>query len=388
MSTETLPLSLAPSRSVPVHAVANPHAVASPPANAVANRAIAAWLFACCALVFAMIVVGGVTRLTHSGLSIVEWQPIVGTLPPLTDAQWQEAFAKYRATPEFRLVNQAMDVHAFKGIFWWEYFHRLLGRAIGLVFFVPLVWFAVRRRVSAALAWKLTAIFVLGGLQGAMGWYMVKSGLVDDPRVSQFRLTAHLGLALAIFASMFWLGLSLIRPAAGREGKAAAPLRRDGGALVPLRRASVALAWLVFAMALTGGLVAGIRAGFAYNTFPLMHGHVVPPEILMLDPWWRNFFYNMATVQFDHRALAWVLALVVPSFWWRVRRNPDASRGIRLAADAMLAALAVQIGLGIATLVHVVPLALAALHQAGAVVLFAAALNAAHALSTATARNG
>jgi cytochrome c oxidase assembly protein subunit 15 len=157
---------------------------------------------------------------------------------------------------------------------------------------------------------------------------------------------------------------------------------------VPLRRASTALAWLVFAMALTGGLVAGIRAGFAYNTFPLMHGHVVPPEILMLEPWWRNFFYNMATVQFDHRVLAWVLAFTVPAFWWRVRAKPEASRAVRAAADAMLAALVVQIALGIATLVNVVPISLAALHQAGAVVLFAAALNAAHALSAATTRKG
>ena len=387
MSTQILPLRLAPSRPVPglAHAVAN-------------DRAIAAWLFACCALVFAMIVIGGVTRLTHSGLSIVEWQPIVGALPPLTDAQWQQAFAKYQATPEFRLVNHAMDVQAFKGIFWWEYFHRLLGRAIGVVFLVPLVWFAVQRRVSVALAWKLAAIFGLGGLQGALGWYMVKSGLVDDPRVSQFRLTAHLGLALAIFAAMFRVGLSLIRPAASRGGSAltARPSRSalrysPSGLpveLVPLRRASTALAWLVFAMALTGGLVAGIRAGFAYNTFPLMHGHVVPPEILMLEPWWRNFFYNMATVQFDHRVLAWVLAFTVPAFWWRVRAKPEASRAVRAAADAMLAALAVQIALGIATLVNVVPVSLAALHQAGAVVLFAAALNAAHALSAATTRKG
>jgi cytochrome c oxidase assembly protein subunit 15 len=387
MSTQILPLRLAPSRPVPglARAVAN-------------DRAIAAWLFACCALVFAMIVIGGVTRLTHSGLSIVEWQPIVGALPPLTDAQWQQAFAKYQATPEFRLVNHAMDVQAFKGIFWWEYFHRLLGRAIGVVFLVPLVWFAVQRRVSVALAWKLAAIFGLGGLQGALGWYMVKSGLVDDPRVSQFRLTAHLGLALAIFAAMFRVGLSLIRPAASRGGSAltARPSRSalrysPSGLpveLVPLRRASTALAWLVFAMALTGGLVAGIRAGFAYNTFPLMHGHVVPPEILMLEPWWRNFFYNMATVQFDHRVLAWVLAFTVPAFWWRVRAKPEASRAVRAAADAMLAALVVQIALGIATLVNVVPISLAALHQAGAVVLFAAALNAAHALSAATTRKG
>ena len=330
---------------------------------------MAAWLFTCCALVFAMVVVGGVTRLTHSGLSIVEWQPIVGTLPPLTDAQWAEAFAKYQATPEFRHVNHAMDVAAFKGIFWWEYFHRLLGRAIGLVFVVPLAWWTLRRRVDARLAGKLAAIFVLGGLQGAMGWYMVQSGLVDDPRVSHFRLAAHLGLALVLFAAMFWMGLSLVRPAQ----------RSDDARRGPLRRAAFALAVLVFVMALTGALVAGIRAGFAYNTFPLMNGHVVPPEILMLDPWYRNFFYNMATVQFDHRLLAWTLAAAVPAFGWRVRRNAGAGT-IRRASDVLLAVLVVQLALGIATLVLQVPVALAAMHQGGAVLLFAAALNAAHAL--------
>jgi len=173
---------------------------------------IAAWLFLCCALVFAMVVVGGVTRLTHSGLSITEWQPIVGTLPPLNDAQWQEAFAKYQRTPEYRQVNKGMAIEEFKGIFWWEYFHRLLGRAIGLVFLLPLLWFGVRRRIPRDCGWKLAGIFALGGLQGAMGWYMVQSGLVDDPRVSQFRLTAHLGLALLIFGAMLWVGMSLVYP--------------------------------------------------------------------------------------------------------------------------------------------------------------------------------
>ena len=350
--------------------VAAPLRLHAPPQRAHSPRPIAAWLFVCCALVFAMVVVGGVTRLTHSGLSIVEWQPIVGTLPPLTDAQWREAFAKYQATPEYRLVNHGMDVEAFKGIFWWEYFHRLLGRAIGVVFFVPLAWFVVRRRIPPGLAPRLAAIFLLGGLQGAMGWYMVRSGLVDDPRVSHFRLTAHLGLALAIFAAMFWIGLSLVRPSRPR---------RDPGS-VRLRRAAVALAALVFAMALTGGLVAGIRAGFAYNTFPSMNGHVVPPEILMLDPWYDNFFYNMATVQFDHRLLAWTLAVAVPAFWWRVRRSGVASGAARVGATLLLAALVVQIALGIATLLLRVPVPLAALHQAGAVLLFAAALNVAHTL--------
>jgi cytochrome c oxidase assembly protein subunit 15 len=336
-------------------------------------RAVAAWLFTCCALVFAMVVVGGVTRLTHSGLSIVEWQPIVGTLPPLTEAAWQEAFAKYQATPEFRHVNHAMDVAAFKGIFWWEYFHRLLGRLIGVVFFVPLAWFALRKRVPASLVPALTAILALGALQGAMGWYMVQSGLVAAPRVSHLRLTAHLGLALAIFAAMFWIGLSLMRPrAVAREGLGA------------LRRAGNAIAALVFVMVLTGGLVAGIRAGFAYNTFPSMNGHVMPPEILMIDPWYRNFFDNMATVQFDHRLLAWTLALVVPLLWWRVRRHAAAPHAARIGADVLLALLVLQVGLGIATLLLRVPVPLAAMHQAGAVLLFAASLNVAHALRRAT----
>jgi cytochrome c oxidase assembly protein subunit 15 len=187
--------------------------------------------------------------------------------------------------------------------------------------------------------------------------------------VSHFRLTAHLGLALAIFAAMFWIALTLVRPVGGGAG------RRPG-----LRRAAVALAALVFVMALTGGLVAGIRAGFAYNTFPSMNGHVVPPEILMLTPWYDNFFYNMATVQFDHRLLAWALALAVPLFWWRVHRAVAASPATRLAANLLVCALAVQVALGIATLLARVPVSLAALHQAGAVLLFAAALNTAHAL--------
>ena len=337
-----------------------------------AKRSVAVWLFVCCALVFAMVVVGGVTRLTHSGLSITEWQPIMGTLPPLTDAQWQEAFAKYQLTPEYRQVNHDMSLHAFKGIYWWEYCHRLLGRAIGVVFLVPLLWFMARRRIPRAMLPKLFGIFVLGCLQGAMGWYMVESGLVDDPRVSQFRLTAHLGLALLIFAAMFWAGLSLLRPKRDRALDAT---------LGQLRRWSAILATLVFLMALTGGLVAGIRAGFAYNTFPLMNGYVVPPEIMMIDPWYRNFFYNMATVQFDHRLVAWALALLIPIFCWRVRAAGAAVPvRIRTGAGLLLAMLILQIALGVCALLLVVPLPLAAAHQAGAVLLFAASLNEAHAL--------
>ena len=338
-------------------------------AEGVTARPVAAWLVICCALVFAMIVVGGVTRLTHSGLSIVEWQPIVGTLPPMSDADWQAAFAKYQQTPEFKQVNHAMTLAEFKPIFWWEYAHRLLGRAIGVVLLVPFVVFAMRRRVPSGYGWMLAGIFVLGGLQGAMGWYMVKSGLVDDPRVSPFRLTAHLAIALLLFAAMLWIALSLMYPE-----------RADARANRGARRWAFAVAGIVFVMACTGGLVAGIRAGFAYNTFPLMNGSVVPPEIFMIEPWWTNFFWNMATVQFDHRLIAWLLAVLTPILWWKVRRAPDVPTRAGSGATALLVLLVLQIALGISTLLLVVPLPLAAAHQAGAVLVFAAALNVAHML--------
>src|SRR4051812_26788727 len=234
------------------------------------HRAVAMWLLACAALIFAMVVVGGITRLTHSGLSIVEWQPIVGTVPPLDDAQWHDAFAKYRETPEYRQVNRDMTLEQFKGIFWREYAHRLLGRVIGLVFVVPLAWLALRGRIPRSLLPRLVGIFVLGGLQGALGWYMVQSGLVDDPRVSQYRLAAHLGLAAAIYAAIVWTALCLLYPRAAPPAPAA------------LRRSALALVALVFVMMLSGALVAGIRAGLAYNTFPLMNGYVLPPEAFAL----------------------------------------------------------------------------------------------------------
>ncbi|TMH16506.1 MAG: heme A synthase [Betaproteobacteria bacterium] len=298
------------------------------------RHAVAAWLFLCCALLFALIVVGGVTRLTHSGLSITEWQPIIGTLPPLTDSDWADAFAKYRTTPVL----------------------------------LPYLWFLVRRRIPRGYAGALFAIFVLGGAQGALGWYMVQSGLVDDPRVSQLRLAAHLGLAFLIFGAMFWFALSLSRPSAGGAGSPS------------LRRFAFLLTALIYVMVLAGGLVAGIRAGFAYNTFPLMNGRWIPSGLLLLEPWYRNFIDNMTTVQFDHRMLAWALAALVPWFAWRVHATPEVDARVRRAASFLLALLVVQIALGIATLLLVVPLPLAAAHQAGAVLVFAAALNASHAL--------
>jgi len=328
------------------------------------QKPIAIWLLACCALVFAMVVVGGVTRLTDSGLSIVEWQPIVGTMPPLGQKDWDELFEKYHQTPQYKKVNLGMSLDEFKGIFWWEYFHRLLGRVIGLAFFIPFLYFVVKRAIDRPLGIKLTGIFLLGGLQGAMGWYMVKSGLVDNPHVSQYRLTAHLGLAFLIYATMFWVALELLSPTVPSYGN----IR-----LRALRRFSVAITSLIFIMILSGGFVAGIRAGFAYNTFPLMNGHFIPPEIFMLEPWYRNFFDNMATVQFDHRMIAWTLAILIPVFWYRSRSLP-LSGSARFACSLLLIMLAIQIGLGISTLLLVVPLPLAAAHQAGAVLLFTAAL--------------
>jgi cytochrome c oxidase assembly protein subunit 15 len=332
-----------------------------------AQRPVALWLLACCALVFAMVVVGGITRLTHSGLSIVEWQPLVGALPPLNERQWEETFAKYRETPEFRLRNHDMTLAGFKGIFFWEYLHRLLGRLVGAVFFIPFLYFLARGRIRGTLAWKLGAIFALGALQGALGWFMVKSGLVDDPRVSPVRLAAHLGMAFLLLALMAWTALDLLVPEA-----AARDSRRS-------RTLATVLVAVVFGMVLSGALVAGIRAGYAYNTWPLMNGQWIPGEILLIDPWWDNFVYNMATVQFDHRGIAYLVAAIAVATWLSVRAEVQDARARRWA-HALLAAVAVQIALGISTLLLRVPVPLAAVHQAGAVIVFACAIALRHAL--------
>ena len=322
---------------------------------------MAAWLFVCAALTFAIVVIGGITRLTHSGLSITEWQPLVGAIPPLSQADWEILFAKYRESPQFRQIFPGMDLAGFKGIFWWEYIHRLLGRAIGLVFLLPFLFFYFKNKLSKPLTWRLTGLFVLGGLQGAMGWYMVQSGLVDDPRVSHLRLTAHLGLALLIFSAELWLALDLLNFEKNEQTR--------------LHPFPLAVLGLVFVMALSGGLVAGLRAGHAYNTFPLMNGHLVPPEAFMLEPWWRNFFWNVATVQLVHRCFFWLLLVLVPLLWWQARRTPA-----RIAAHHLLAMFIIQASLGISTLLLSVPIPLAAAHQAGAVVVLAAALWTAHEL--------
>jgi len=326
-------------------------------------------------MVFAILVVGGVTRLTHSGLSIVEWQPIVGIIPPLDQAEWDETFEKYKKTPEYQQVNHQMTLDEFKGIFFWEYWHRVLGRLIGVVFLLPFLYFWLRGKIEPSLVPKLLGIFILGGLQGAMGWYMVKSGLVDDPRVSHYRLTAHLSLAFLIFVAMFWVALGLLAERARSTHEAG---------VRQLQRIGFWLAILVGYMVVTGGLVAGIRAGKAYNTFPLMNGHLLPPESFILDPWYLNFFNNMALVQFDHRLGAWLLAFLLPWFWWKIR-SAAVSGTARLVATLLLVVLFVQIGLGIATLLLAVPVGLGAAHQGGAMVVLGLLLWLNHELRLAPA---
>jgi len=316
------------------------------------RRRVAAWLLLCAALTFAIVVVGGITRLTESGLSIAEWQPVVGALPPLSQSDWEALFAKYRETPQYRQVFSEIGLEGFKSIFWWEYAHRLLGRTIGLAFLLPFFYFLYKRKIHGALAYKLLGVFILGGLQGALGWYMVKSGLVDDPRVSHFRLTAHLGLALLIFSLEFSIALGLLKERTGKSN--------------PLALLAVGA---VFVMALSGGFVAGLRAGHAYNTFPLMNGQLFPGDLWLLEPWWRNFLWNVATVQFVHRAIFWALLVLIPLTWWRLRAT-----GAKVAAHHLIAMFAIQAALGISTLLLAVPIPLAAAHQAGAVLLLACAL--------------
>ncbi len=344
----------------------------------VARRQIAHWLLVCSAMVFAILVVGGITRLTHSGLSIVEWQPIIGVVPPLDQAQWEKTFDLYKATPEFQQVNHQMTLDEFKGIFYWEYVHRLLGRLIGVVFLLPFLYFWWRGKVAPPLVPKLLGIFLLGGLQGAMGWFMVKSGLVDDPRVSHYRLTAHLVLAFLIFIAMFWLALDLL----AERARETHDLR-----LRKLQRIGFGLTLLVGYMVITGGLVAGIRAGKAYNTFPLMDGHFLPPEAMIIDPWYLNFFNNMALVQFNHRFGAWLLAFLIPWFWWQVSKSKSLTRA-RFVANGLLAAVALQITLGISALLQAVPVGLGSAHQAGAMVVFGLLLWLNHELRLPQATSG
>ncbi|MDJ0812640.1 MAG: COX15/CtaA family protein [Woeseiaceae bacterium] len=329
------------------------------------NRQVATWLLACCVLVFMMVVLGGVTRLTGSGLSMAEWRPIMGAIPPLSDAEWQRVFEIYQQTPEFKLVNSHMGVDDFKGIFWLEYLHRLLGRVIGIAFAVPLAWFAIRGAIKPRqLPWYLF-LLALGGAQAFIGKIMVASGQVDAPQVSHFKLTAHLGAAFLVYALMFWTALNLIFKPSGATNHRG-------------YRWAVAVTVLVSITVLSGGFVAGLDAGRIYNMFPLMGEGLVPPGLMALEPAWRNPFYNLTTVQFDHRVLAITTLILAVVAWFRL--GPDLPARARLPRHGLLVAVLAQVTLGIMTLLYVVPTTLAAAHQAVALVLLTIALYLAHSL--------
>jgi cytochrome c oxidase assembly protein subunit 15 len=324
-------------------------------------RRVALWLFSCCGLVFAMVILGGVTRLTGSGLSMVDWQPIKGAIPPLSEASWLAVFDQYKNFPEFQMVNQDMTLSGFKFIFLFEYAHRLLGRLIGIAFFLPMAWFWWRGYLSSSLKPKLIVMFVLGGMQGLLGWYMVKSGLVNDPHVSQYRLTAHLVLAILIYAYMLYVARDLQDIC-----------RRDPRQNIQSARFEWLLVIVVLVMIASGGLVAGTRAGFIFNTFPDMNGQWIPDGLLALSPLWLNAFENMVTIQFDHRLLAYVLIAMV--LYNRFRLTAKSDSGRLVLANSLLLVIALQVCLGIFTLLNQVPVALGVMHQAGALLVLSVAI--------------
>lgn len=327
------------------------------------HRAVRYWLYGIALLVTAMVVVGGATRLTESGLSITEWQPLLGAIPPLSHADWLAAFQKYQQIPQYHINNKGMTLDQFQFIYWWEWAHRLLGRAIGVVFAVPFVWFLVRRRIPAGMGWKLAGIFALGGLQGAIGWYMVKSGLVDRTEVSEYRLALHLAVAMLILTLTLWAAFSLLpRDTTPHLATLRPGHRWTARLLVPLVLLQITL----------GALVAGLRAGLSHNTWPLMDGQIIPSGLGAMSPWWLNLFENALTVQFDHRMVAYLLIAVVAWHAVRVGRVAD-DRRIRRSAWLFAASVVAQACLGIWTLLAMVPLWLGLAHQAMAVVVLSLA---------------
>jgi cytochrome c oxidase assembly protein subunit 15 len=325
--------------------------------------AVRIWLFVVAALIFLMVSLGGATRLTGSGLSITEWQPIMGAVPPLSESAWQEAFEKYKQIPQYEHVNRGMSLAAFKLIYWWEWTHRFLGRLIGVAFLVPFFYFLAMGQLARPLIWKLAGIFALGGLQGFIGWYMVSSGLAERISVSQYRLAVHMTLAVAIFGAVLWLALSLGR--ARPERAAARPLG--------LRLAAAGIAALVLLQVAAGAFVAGLKAGAGWNTWPLMDGALIPQGLGALSPWWANLFENALAVQFSHRLLAYAIAAAVAWHLWSLLRGTS-DRSLRLSGLALAGTVLAQALIGIWTLLAHVPIPLALLHQAGAVAVFGVAL--------------
>lgn len=324
-------------------------------------RHIRLWLLVCAAMVFIMVVLGGATRLTESGLSMVEWNPLT-LLPPMNEEEWAVEFENYQQYPEYQKVNSWMTVEDFKEIYWLEYTHRLWGRLIGVVFALPFFWFVATKRAQGRLAWTLGGLLVLGGAQGVLGWFMVASGLVDRPDVSQYRLAAHLGLAFLVYGLLIWVAL-------GIRGQDEAPQDDLHNAKRRIAALALAAALSVFLVVVSGAFVAGLNAGLIYNTFPLMDGQLIPDGLYDMTPWYANWFENIMTVQFNHRLLAILLVVFIGATWWKIR-NAGTTPAIRKMANLFALMALVQAALGISTLLLVVPLWLALLHQTGALILF------------------
>ena len=318
------------------------------------NRAVIIWLIAVCFTIFSMVVVGGITRLTESGLSMVDWQPVIGIVPPLNESEWEQAFESYKSYPQYQKVNTGMSLDDFKGIYYWEYGHRVLGRLIGIIYFVPFVLLLMLGKIEKPMVPKLWIGLVLGSLQGLMGWYMVKSGLVDIPRVSHYRLAAHLMLALLILGYLSWLVLTLCKI---NRVEMTDLFRTLTYTLVPILLLQI----------LYGAFVAGSRAGFGYNTFPLMNGEFLPETAMQLTPLWLNLLDNNAMLQFLHR---WIGALVmaITSVLFILGWRSGCSSVKHLTSLLMIAVLG-QFLLGVLTLINIVPIGLASLHQAGACIV-------------------
>ncbi len=334
------------------------------------NRQIAIWLIICAAVIFAMVILGGVTRLTHSGLSMVDWKPLMGVIPPLSDTDWQDTFSRYQQFPEYQKINKGMTLNEFKSIFLFEYAHRILGRLISLMFLFPFLYFLFRGYIKRQLVPKLAIMFIMGGLQGLLGWYMVMSGLVDNPHVSQYRLAAHLGAAVIIYAYMLWVAFGLLLPNVNINFR-----EKQAGQ----KAFAFTITGLLFFMILSGALVAGTHAGLAYNTFPLMGDSFIPASLYATG--WMAMFEDITTIQFNHRMFAYLLFILIVSFSViSLRHGVTVKR--RVAIYSLLALLIIQLSLGITTLLYHVPVALAAAHQGGAILLFTSSLYVSHNLQS------
>ena len=329
------------------------------------DRQIAYWLLICAAVIFGMILLGGVTRLTNSGLSMVDWKPLMGIIPPLSEADWQAMFLKYQQFPEYQKINIGMSLEEFKPIFMYEYLHRVLGRFIGVIFILPFLFFLFTKRIKTGLTLKLVIMLIGGGCQGLLGWYMVKSGLVDNPHVSQYRLTAHLGAAVLIYSFILWTAFSLISPKSDQP--------------VEMKKFSYLLSGLIFLMILSGGLVAGTHAGHAYSTWPLMGDSFVPAGLYAMTPAWLSAFEDITTIQFNHRMFAYLIVALVAVFAYKTLRA-DIKGSAKIGVFCLLGLLVMQVTLGISTLIFYVPVPVAAAHQVGAVALLSASLFISHSL--------